>query len=57
MIQKENIEFNGKLFVRTFSDKGFYIIRQGIYYKEAYDPLMISRVYEESDKLILDKIN
>lgn len=52
MIQKENIEFNGKLFVRTFSDKGFYIIRQGIYYKEAYDPLTISRVYEESDKLI-----
>lgn len=52
MIQKENVEFNGKLFIKTFSDKGFYITRQGVYYKEAYDPFMTSRIYEESDKLI-----
>lgn len=52
MIKKEIVTINGNTFTKTFSDNGFYIVRNGILYKEAYDPILISREYKESDKLI-----
>ena len=48
----ENVEIEGKMFVHTYSDKGFYIERDGALYEEAYDPIGTNREYVETDKLI-----
>ena len=49
MIKTENIIVAGKQLIRTYSDAGFYIERDGVIYNEAVDPLNTSRTYEESD--------
>lgn len=54
MIKKEIININGRLFTKTFSDKNVYIMRNGILYKDAYNPIEISRTYEESEEAIKD---
>lgn len=52
MIVKENIEISGKAFVKTYSDAGFYIKRDGVRYSEAIDPADIPRTYTETDEPI-----
>jgi len=52
MIVKENLEIGGKAFVKTYSDKGFYIERDGARYSEAIDPADIPREYTETDEPI-----
>ena len=52
MIVKENIEIGGMAFVKTYSDGGFYIERDGEKYSEAIDPADIPREYTETDELI-----
>ena len=54
MIKTENIIVDGKQLIRTYSDAGFYIERDGVIYNEAVDPLNTSRTYEESDIYIED---
>ena len=54
MIVKENIEISGKAFVKTYSDAGFYIKRDGVRYSEAIDPADIPRTYIETDEPIED---
>lgn len=54
MIKTENIIVSGKQLIRTYSDAGFYIERDGVIYNEAVDPLNTSRTYEESDIHIED---
>lgn len=54
MIKTENIIVAGKQLIRTYSDTGFYIERDGVIYNEAVDPLNTSRTYEESDIHIED---
>ena len=54
MIKTENIIVVGKQLIRTYSDTGFYIERDGVIYNEAVDPLNTSRTYEESDIHIED---
>lgn len=49
MIVKENIEISGKQFVKTFSNAGNYIERDGAKYSEAIDPVEIPREYTETD--------
>ena len=49
MIVKENIEIGGREFVKTYSDGGFYIERDGEKYSEAIDPADIPREYTETD--------
>ena len=49
MIRTENITINGKEFIRTYSDKGFMIERDGVQYDEAVDPIEFNRVYTETD--------
>ena len=49
MIVKENIEIGGRAFVKTYSDGGFYIERDGGKYSEAIDPAEFDRTYVETD--------
>lgn len=49
MIVKENIEIGGRVFVKTYSDGGFYIERDGEKYSEAIDPAEFDRTYVETD--------
>lgn len=46
MIQTEKL--NDKL-IRTYSDAGFKIKRDGVIYDEAVDPIDSGRVYTETD--------
>ena len=43
---------DGVRLVRTYSDSGYAIERDGIEYGEAIDPEELGRVYTETDKLI-----
>jgi len=54
MIVKENMEIGGRAFVKTYSDAGFYIERDGARYSEAIDPADIPRTYTETDEPIED---
>ena len=52
MIKTENLTINGKHFVRTYSDAGCMIERDGVRYSEAIDPAEFNRQYTETDELI-----
>lgn len=56
MVIKEIKEINGMQYVYHYSDKGFYIERDGITYSEAIDPLESGREYKETDKKIEEDI-
>lgn len=49
MIKIEQITINGKAFVRTYSDQGVMIEREGLVYSEAVDPVGSGRTYTETD--------
>lgn len=49
MIVAEKITINGKVFIRTFSDVGYMIERDGVRYSEAVDPARFGRTYTETD--------
>ena len=50
MIVKEIIEFNGKKYDYTYSDSGKRIVRDGVTYDTATDPLGSGRMYVESEE-------
>ena len=52
MLVRENTEIGGRVFVKTYSDGGFYIERDGEKYSEAIDPADIPREYTETDEPI-----
>lgn len=49
MIKTEQITINGKAFIRTYSDRGVMIERDGAVYSEAIDPIGSGRTYTETD--------
>lgn len=49
MIRQETVTIGGQSFVHTFSDDDKMIIRDGVEYSEAYDPVSSGRVYVESN--------
>lgn len=49
MIKTETITINGKEFIRTYSDRGFMVERDGIQYDEAIDPVETNRTYTETE--------
>lgn len=57
MIRTENFEINGVAFVRTYSDSGRYVVRDGISYDEAIDPAEFNRIYIEGDSIQEDFSN
>lgn len=52
MIKTENLTINGKYFVRTYSDNGYMVERDGVRYAEAIDPAEFNRQYTETDELV-----
>ena len=48
MIKTENLTINGKAFVRTYSDSGYMVEREGVRYSEAIDPAQFNRQYTET---------
>lgn len=53
MIIRENINIGGRDFVRTYSDLGMMVERDGVRYSEAIDPAEFGRVYTETDEPIV----
>lgn len=51
MIVQEHFDVNGKDFIRTTSDAGRYVVRDGISYEEACDPAEFSRMYTEGEPM------
>lgn len=49
MIKTETITINGKEYIRTFSDSGFMVEREGVQYDEAIDPIGTDRTYTETE--------
>lgn len=49
MIKTEQLQINGKAFIRTYSDRGVMIEREGLVYSEAIDPIGSGRTYTETD--------
>lgn len=54
MIYVENLTIGEIAFVRTYSDSGCYIERDGVRYAEAVDPADTNRRYVETDERIRD---
>lgn len=52
MIKTENLTINNRAFVRTYSDSGFLVERDGDRYSEAIDPAEFNRQYTETDEPI-----
>ena len=50
MIKTETYNTN---YIRTYSDAGLYIERDGALYEEAIDPVDSGRTYTETDKVIV----
>lgn len=48
-IKQEHFEINGHDFIRTVSDAGRYVVRDGVSYEEANDPAELGRTYTEGD--------
>jgi hypothetical protein len=52
MIITENLTINGREFVKTYSDQGMMVEREGVRYSEAIDPAEFGRQYTETDEPI-----
>lgn len=55
MIVQEHFDVNGRDFVRTYSDAGYYVVREGVSYSEACDPAEFGRQYTEGDLMPEDE--
>lgn len=55
---REHLIINNKEFIKNYSNKGFYIERDGVEYVEAIDPVEFKneRVYTETDKPIEEEV-
>lgn len=49
MIITEVITINDRQFIRTYSDENRYVVREGVSYSEAVDPVGLGRIYTEGD--------
>lgn len=49
MIVTEQVTINNRDFIRTYSDEGRYVVRDGVSYSEAVDPIGTGRVYTEGE--------
>lgn len=50
MIVTENLAINGKAFIRTYSDSGYKVERDGVRYDDVLDPAHLNRQYTETDE-------
>lgn len=52
MIITERLTIGGRKFIKTYSDEGFMVERDGVRYAEAIDPAEFGRQYTETDEKI-----
>ena len=50
MIVTENMTINGRAFIKTYSDGGYMVERDGVLYSEAIDPAEFGRTYTETNE-------
>lgn len=55
MIVQEHFDVNGRDFIRTVSDAGRYVVRDGVEYSEACDPAEFGRTYTEGELMPPDE--
>lgn len=53
MIITETLTINNREFIKTYSDLGMMVERDGVRYSEAIDPAEFGRVYIETDEPIV----
>ena len=51
----EHFDVNGRDCIRTTSDAGRYVVRDGVEYTEACDPAEFGRTYTEGDVIPADE--
>jgi hypothetical protein len=56
MVKPAMITVNGRHLVRTYSDEGRTLVRDGITYGDAIDPADSGRVYTEGDFLESEEV-
>lgn len=56
MIVQEHFDVNGRDFIRTVSDAGRYVVRDGVSYSEACDPAEFGRQYTEGEPMPPEEI-
>lgn len=49
MIRTEALTIGTTAFIRTYSDAGRYVVRDGVEYSEAIDPAELGRTYTEGE--------
>lgn len=54
MIVTENFKVGERDFIRTYSDTGRFVVRDGVEYGEACDPAEFGRTYTEGDLMPVD---
>lgn len=54
-IKTEHFDVNGRDFIRTYSDAGRYVVRDGVSYSEACDPAEFGRTYTEGELMPEDE--
>lgn len=54
MIIQEHFDVNGHDFIRTYSNSGRYVVRDGVSYSEACDPAELGRTYAEGALMPVD---
>lgn len=52
MIITESMTINGRSFIKTYSDRGYMVEREGARYSEAIDPAEFGRTYTETNERI-----
>lgn len=55
MIIQTHFDVDGRGFVRTVSNAGRYVVRNGVSYEEACDPAEYGRQYTEGDVMPADE--
>lgn len=55
MIIQTHFDVSGRDFIRTVSDAGRYVVRDGVSYEEACDPAEFGRTYTEGDLIPEDE--
>ena len=55
MIVQTHFDVSGRDFIRTVSDAGRYVVRDGVGYSEACDPAEYGRQYTEGDLMPEDE--
>lgn len=55
MIVQTHFDVNGRDFIRTVSDEGRYVVRDGVEYSEACDPAEYGRTYTEGELMPIEE--